>query len=135
MVGGHSVVMEGELPGRQRIVACIPPLRKAALMVRSSFRQTRDKTLRIDRRDDMNWRRGLIFRRLRLIAIAVAGLLASCAYPEIVSQTSEGLEIECAAGLTCRSSRQEIEEIAKDHCRKYGQNARQDSISASAMGK
>ena len=83
---------------------------------------------------DMN-RRGLKFRRQSVIAIAAAGLLASCAYPEIVSQTPGSLEIECAAGLTCRSSRQEIEQMAQDHCRKYGQNARQDSISSSATGR
>jgi hypothetical protein len=78
--------------------------------------------------------RSLMFPRPSLLTLA-AGLLASCAYPEVVSQAPEALEIECAAGLTCRSSLQEIDAIAQDHCRKYGQNARQDSSSSSATGK
>jgi hypothetical protein len=83
----------------------------------------------------MNRRRCLMFRRLSVLAIVAAGLLASCAYPEIVSQTPGGLEIECAKGITCRSSRREIDAMAQDHCHEYGQDARWDSISSSAMGK
>jgi hypothetical protein len=83
----------------------------------------------------MNGRRCLMFGRLSVLAIAAAGLLASCAYPEIVSPTSGGLEIQCDAGLTCRSSRQEIDAIAQEHCRGYGAKARQDNISSNAMGK
>jgi hypothetical protein len=71
----------------------------------------------------------------RVLAIAATGLLASCAYPEIVSETPSGLEIECAKGLTCRSSREDIDAMAQDHCRKYDQNAQRQSISSSATGK
>jgi hypothetical protein len=77
---------------------------------------------------------GLMFTRLSLL-IAAASFLATCAYPQIVSEAPEGVEIECAAGLTCRSSPGEIDAIAQDHCRKYDQNAQRDSMSSGATGK
>ena len=73
--------------------------------------------------------RGIMF------VLAMAAFLASCAYPEIVSETPEGIELSCAAGLTCRSSRMDLLDLAKEHCRKYGQKAQQDQLSSSATGK
>jgi hypothetical protein len=70
-----------------------------------------------------------------MLVLAMAGLLASCAYPEIVSETPGGIEISCAAGFTCRSSPMDLLDLAKEHCRKYGQKARQDQLSSSATGK
>ena len=73
--------------------------------------------------------RGIMF------VLAMAAFLASCAYPEIVSETPEGIELSCAAGLTCRSSRMDLLDLAKEHCRKYGQKAQQDQLTSNATGK
>jgi hypothetical protein len=73
--------------------------------------------------------RGIMF------VLAMASCLASCAYPEIVSETPGGIEISCATGFTCRSSRLDLLDLAQEHCRKYGQKAQQDQLTSNATGK
>ncbi len=70
-----------------------------------------------------------------ILMLAVAGFLSSCAYPQIVSETPSGIEISCATGLTCRSSPQELADLAQEHCQKFGQNAQKDHLTLSETGK
>jgi hypothetical protein len=73
--------------------------------------------------------RGIIF------VLTMAGFLAACAYPQIVSETPEGIEISCTGGFTCRSTPLDLFDMAERHCRKYEQKAQQDQLSSGATGK